>query len=340
LSEASTAVRLGFLSTAKINGHVLAGARASAGVEVAAVASRDLARAEEYARRNGIPRAHGSYEELLADPEVDLVYISLPNSMHVEWTLRSLEAGKHVLVEKPLTTDPEDVDRIWDLAKQHGLQVMEAFMWRHIPQTKRFAELVREGAIGELQLVRAAFSYAMTDADVNVRMSAALEGGSLMDVGCYCVSGIRLLAGEPLSVYGEQLIGGDGVDVRFAGTMRMRDEVRAQFYCSFETPIRKELEAVGSDGVLRISDPWHGWQPRIELTRPARGENNEGVSETERLEFEEADPYALELDDLAKAIKGKSVPLLGRDDAKGQARALEALYRSAREGRPVGLPGT
>ncbi|MGZ4358357.1 MAG: Gfo/Idh/MocA family protein [Gaiellaceae bacterium] len=331
------AVRLGFLSTAKINGHVLDGARASSGVEVAAVASRDRARAEEYARRNEIPRAHGSYQELLTDPEVDLVYISLPNSMHVEWTLRSLEAGKHVLVEKPLTAHPEDVDRIWGLAEAGGLQVMEAFMWRHVPQTKRFAELVREGAIGKLQIVRSAFSFAMNDPAVNVRMRAELEGGSLMDVGCYCVSGIRLLAGEPLSVYGEQLLDGSGVDARFVGQMRMADEVRAQFYCSFETPIRKELEAVGSEGVLRISDPWHGWQPGIELTRPARGENNEGVSETELLEFDRADPYALELDDLANAIRGEGAPLLGREDAKGQARALEALYRSAREGRPVGL---
>jgi xylose dehydrogenase (NAD/NADP) len=337
LSEEATVVRLGLLSTANINRLVIDGARAAERVELTAVASRERSRAEQYARRHAIPRAHGSYEALLADPEVDLVYISLPNSMHVEWTLRSLEAGKHVLVEKPLTAHPDEVDRVWDLAETRGLQVMEAFMWRHVPQTKRFAELVREGAIGQLQMVRAAFSYAMTDTDVNVRMSAALEGGSLMDVGCYCVSGIRLLAGEPISVYGEQLLGGDGVDVRFAGAMRMRDEVRAQFYCSFETPIRKELEAVGSEGVLRISDPWHGWRPGIELTRAAPGENNEGVSETERLEFEKADPYALELDDLARAIKGKGAPLLGRDDAKGQARALEALYRSAREGRPVGL---
>jgi xylose dehydrogenase (NAD/NADP) len=330
-------VRLGLLSTAKINALVLEGARASSGVEVAAVASRDRARAEEYARRHEIPRAHGSYEALLDDPEIDLVYVSLPNSLHVEWALRALQKGKHVLVEKPLTVHPEEVDRVWDLAESRGLQVMEAFMWRQVPQTKRFAELVRGGAIGELQVVRSAFSFAMTDPEVNVRMTTELDGGSLMDVGCYCVSGIRLLAGEPLSVYGEQVLGGNGVDVRFSGLMRMPGEVRAQFYCSFETPVRKELEAVGSDGVLRISDPWHGWQPGIELTRPARGENNEGVSETERLEFEKADPYALELDDLAKAIKGEGVPLLGRDDAKGQARALEALYRSAREGRPVGL---
>jgi xylose dehydrogenase (NAD/NADP) len=337
LTGPAPAVRLGLLSTAKINELVLAGARASTGVAVAAVASRDRARAEEYARRHGIPRAHGSYEALLEDPEVDLVYISLPNSMHVEWALRALRKGKHVLVEKPLTANPEDVDRVWDVAERRGLQVMEAFMWRHVPQTKRFAELVREGAIGRLQLVRSVFSFAMDDPDVNVRMSAALAGGSLMDIGTYCVSGIRLLAGEPVAVYGEQVVGGDGVDVRFAAVMRMPDDVRALFYCSFETPIRKELEAVGSEGVLRISDPWHGWQPGIELIRPARGENNEGASETERLEFERADPYALELDNLAAAINGECAPLLGRDDAKGQARALEALYRSAREGRPVGL---
>jgi len=189
-------VRLGLLSTANINRLVLAGARASSEVEVVAVASRDGARAEEYARDHGIGRAHGSYEALLADPEVDAVYISLPNSLHVDWSVRALEAGKHVLCEKPFSRRPMDVDRAFGAAERAGRVLAEAFMYRHHPQTKRVSELVREGAIGELRAIRAAFSFPLADRE-NVRMRPELDGGALMDVGCYCVSGSRLLGGEP-----------------------------------------------------------------------------------------------------------------------------------------------
>ena len=152
-------VRFGILSTARINELVLAGARESELVEVTAVASRDQARAEEYAREHGIPRAHGSYEELLADPELDAVYISLPSSLHVEWSIKALEAGKHVLCEKPLSRRPDDVERAFDVANRTGLLLTEAFMYRHNAQTARLQELVAGGAIGQLRAVRAAFSF-------------------------------------------------------------------------------------------------------------------------------------------------------------------------------------
>ncbi len=323
-------VRLGIISTADINRHVVRPAKASPEIDLIAVSSRDETRAREYAREWEIARAYGSYEGLLADPDVEAVYISLPNAGHVEWTLKALEAGKHVLVEKPLSRYPGEVEAIWDLADSRGLQVAEAFMWRHNPQTKRFADLVQRGAVGKLQVVRSLFSFAMKDPETNVRMRRELEGGSLMDVGTYCVNGARLLAGEPIFVYGEQVLGGDGVDVRFSGLMRFEGDVRALFYSSFETPLRKELEAIGTEGVLRLSDPWHAWQGGIELQRSDE-------SDPELMEVEKADSYQLELEDLARAIRGQGPPLLGRRDALGQARALAALYRSADEGRPVGL---
>ena len=323
-------VRLGIVSTAGINRLVIPPAKASALVDLVAVASRDGKRASEYAREWEIGRSYGSYDELLADPEVEAVYISLPNHEHVPWTLRSLEAGKHVLCEKPLTRHPAEIEAVWSLAEARDLQIAEAFMGRHIPQTKRFAELVTEGAIGELQFVRSLFSYAMSDPATNVRMKPEWEGGSLMDVGTYCVSGIRLLAGEPVAVYGEQVLGGDGVDVRFSGLMRYKGGVRGLFYSSFETPERKELEAIGSEGVLRLHDPWHAWRGGIELQR-------EEGKESETIEAEAGDAYRLELEDFARAIRGEKEPLLGRADALGQARALSALYLSAEEGRPVEL---
>jgi len=322
-------VTLGIISTAGINRHLIPPAQASALLDLTAVASRDATRAADYAREWGIERSFGSYDALLADPELEAVYISLPNHEHVPWTLRALEAGKHVLCEKPLTRHPLEVETVWSLAESRGLQVAEAFMWRHLPQTKRFAELIANGAIGELQFVRSLFSFAMSDPATNVRMKPELAGGSLMDIGTYCVSGIRLLAGEPASVYGEQVLGGEGVDVRFSGLMRYSSGLRGLFYSSFEAPGRKELEAVGSEGVLRLRDPWHGWRGGIELER--------GEDAREQIEVESGDAYLLELEDFARAIRGEKEPLLGRADALGQARALAALYLSSEEGRPVEL---
>jgi len=323
-------VTLGIISTANINRLVIPPAKESPLVEPVAVASRDEKRAGEYAKEWEIGRSYGSYDALLTDPEIEAVYISLPNHEHVPWTLRSLEAGKHVLCEKPLTRRPAEVGAVWELAESRGLVVSEAFMWRQIPQTKRFSELVADGAIGELQFVRSLFSYSMSDAATNVRMKKEWEGGSLMDIGCYCVSAVRLLAGEPEAVYGEQVLGGEGVDVRFSGLMRYESGVRGLFYSSFESPGRKELEAIGSQGVLRLLDPWHGWRGGIELQR-------EEETESERIEVETGDCYRLELEDFARAIRGEKEPLLGRADALGQARALAGLYISAQEERPVDL---
>src|SRR5262249_31559612 len=150
----------GIMSTARINVKFLAGARQAADVDVVAVGSRDRARGEQFAREHGIPRSHDSYEALLADPDVEVVYIPLPNSLHVEWTIKSLEAGKHVLCEKPMSRHPDEVQRAFDVADREGRLLMEAFMWRHNPQTARLTQLIADGAIGRLRLVRAAFSFA------------------------------------------------------------------------------------------------------------------------------------------------------------------------------------
>jgi len=320
-------VRWGFLSTANINDKLLAGAAESDRVDVIAVASRDAARAAAYARERGIERAYGSYEELLADPDVEAVYISLPNALHIEWSVRALEAGKHVLCEKPLSRRPEDVERAFDVAEQSDRLLMEAFMYRHNPQTAKLNELVGGGAIGRLRLVRAAFSFPLADAE-NVRLDASLDGGGLMDVGCYCISGARLLAGEPERVYGEQVLGGSGVDELFTGLMRSPDDVLVQFDAGLVLQERDELEAIGEEGSLFLDDPWHCQSPVIEL-RTADG--------VEEIATKRSDSYRLQLENLSEAIRGEAEPLLGRDDALGQARAIDALYRSAAEGKPVNL---
>ncbi len=321
-------MKWGLLSTAHINQAILGGADATQEATVVAVASRDRARAEAYAREHGIERAHGSYEALLEDPEVEAVYVPLPNSMHVPWSIRALEAGKHVLCEKPLTRRAAEAEEAFAAAERAGRLLAEGFMWRHHPQVARLRALLDQGAIGRLRLVRAGFSFPIADAG-DIRMTSALDGGSLMDVGCYCLSATRVVAGaEPERVSGEQVIGGDGVDVAFSAVLRFPADVVGQFDCGFAVAKRGELEVAGDGGTILLRDPWHGRAPAIELRRDG---------EVEDVPVEPANPYALELADFARAARGEAPPLLGREDALGQARAIEALYRSAEEGRSVEL---
>ena len=315
-------MRLGLVSTAKINDALLKAPPPE--VDIVAVASRDGARAQAYASEHGIERSHGSYEELFADDGIDAVYISLPNGMHHEWTLKAIDAGKHVLVEKPYSRRSAEVEEAWAAAERAGVIVMEAFMWRHHPQAAVARSLVEDGAIGRLRHIRTTFSFPLLDLE-NIRMTPDLDGGALMDVGCYCISGARLLGGEPERVYGEQVIGPTGVDVDFYGTLRFQDDVVAQFDASFTLPERQRLEATGENGTLVLEAPWRAdWGGRV-------------LVNGEQVDVPAADPYALELSNLAAAIAGGAEPLLGRDDALAQARVIEALYRSAESGEAVEL---
>jgi xylose dehydrogenase (NAD/NADP) len=320
------ALRLGLLSTATINRQLLRAG--SARVDIVAVASRDRLRADAYAREHGLPRAYGSYESLLSDPEVDAVYVSLPNALHHEWTMRALTEGKHVLCEKPYSRHPVEVEEAFGLAERNGLVLVEAFMYRHHPQTRRVAELVVGGAIGRLRLVRASFSFRLDD-ESDIRAQPELDGGALLDIGCYCVNGARLIAGEPERVTAEQVVGPTGVDVSFAGTMRFPDDVIALIDCSFRLPRAQRLELEGEAGSLLVEAPWRvDWGGDVVLRRDG------GAT---RVEVDVADSYRLELDSFANAVAGAAPPLLGRADALGQARAVDALYRAAAEGAEISV---
>lgn len=321
-------LRLGLLSTGRINTQILRAAATTPRVDVVAVGSRDRDRAEAYAREHGLARAHGSYDELLADDAVDAVYVSLPNALHHEWTLRALAAGKHVLCEKPYSRRPFEVEEAFDAAARAGLVLMEAFMYRHHPQIPLVKALVEGGRIGRLRFVRSTFTFRI-GGDRDVRLDPNLDGGALMDVGCYCVSGSRLLAGEPEHVLGEGVIGPTGVDTALSGTLRFPGDVVAQFEVSFLVPRRQELVAIGEEGALVVGAPWRAdWGTSIEVDR-------EG--EVERVLVPEADSYRLQLENLADAVEGAAPPLLGREDALGQARIIDALYRSAETGSSVEL---
>jgi predicted dehydrogenase len=313
-------VRWGILSTAHINRLVIPGLQASPDTELLAVASRDESRARQYAEQRGIPRAYGSYEALLADPDIEAVYISLPNSMHVEWSIRSLEAGKHVLCEKPFARDPAEVERAFDVAVAHEKILMEAFMWRFHPQTLQLQLLVDN--LSPIAQIDAKFGFTPKD-PTDVRLNRELGGGALMDLGCYCISAARLLAGEPERVVGRQKIGGSGVDVHFEGELLFANELRATFECGLDMDDIDELRVDGEAGSVFLDDPWHGREPVIVLMTPL---------ETREIREPTIDPYQSEVENFSRAARGLELPLLGRDDALGQARTIDALYRSADAG--------
>ena len=299
---------------------------------LAAVASRDLSRARTYASERGIETAYGSYEELLGDDTIDVVYNPLPNSLHAEWTLRALDAGKHVLCEKPFSRDPEAVGRCFDLAAERGLVLAEAFMWRHHPQVERLRELLADGVIGTLRCVRASFAFNLGDDLSDIRAQAALDGGAHMDVGSYVVSGSRLITGEnPVRVYAEGEHGGAEVDMTMVGTLRFPSGVLAAIDCSIQTVLRYELKAIGETGSIHLDDPWTGQRPRIEIRRDDQS--------AEPVEVKGANPHTREVEDFEAAVRGDRPLRYGKDDAVAQATTLAALHRSMRQGRPVQLHG-
>jgi D-xylose 1-dehydrogenase (NADP+, D-xylono-1,5-lactone-forming) len=334
-------VRWGLLSTASIGRLVIEASRAADHAAFVAVASRDPARARAFAGELGLEASFGSYEELLASGTVDAVYVPLPVALHIEWTVKALEAGKHVLCEKPLATSAADAARCLDAAEAAGRHCVEGLMWRHHPQTTLARKLVADGAIGRLAYVRAALSVTVEPGDI--RRSVELGGGALGDLGCYCVSAIRLFAGEPTQVSAVQVHDGParagdgaGVDLRMAATLRLPAGVLAQFDVALDLTRRDELELVGTEGRLVVPDPWLCRASHLELSHngqveriPVDPDGAFGLTDPDH------DVYRIELDTVSAAIAEGAEPSFGRSDAIAQATVLEALYRSTDLGVPV-----
>ena len=320
----------GLLSTARINRALITPLQASPRNRLTAVASRDLAHAQAYAAERNIPRTFGSYEALLADPDIDVVYISLPNSLHAEWAIKAVEAGKHVLCEKPLATTVEDVDAMADSARKAGVVLAEAFMYRHHPQTLKVKELVEGGAIGRLQVIRGGFTFPLAD-PANVRLAPALGGGSIWDIGCYPISYTRTVAGTaPAEVFGWQETGESGVDVVFAGQMRFPNGVLGQFDCGFRSPERMLMEFLGSEGAISLTNSFKpGLNAEINLL------HNDGAAETITVPGQEL--YIGEVEDMADAILHGKPTRVTLADSRVNVATILALLKSAREGKPVSV---
>jgi D-xylose 1-dehydrogenase (NADP+, D-xylono-1,5-lactone-forming) len=327
---ANKVLNWGLLSTANINRALITPLRASKRNHLVAVASRTQESADKYAREWKISRAHGSYEALLTDPEIDVIYNPLPNHLHAEWTIKAVEAGKHVLCEKPLALSVEEVDAIQAAARKHGRIVMEAFMYRHHPQTLKVQEVIRDGFIGTIKLIRGSFSYILSR-EGDVRLDPAMGGGSIWDVGCYPISYARTVLGEnPVDVFGWQVTGPTGIDETFVGQMRFPNDILTQFDSSFIVPLRWFIEIVGSEGTLNIPSPFKPQtNEKIYLTRSDK---------TETIQIKGQELYIGEVEDMADAVLLGRDPRVSLDDSRGNVAVISALLESARAGKPVRIP--
>ena len=322
-------LRWGLLSTARINKALIPPLRASKRNRLVAVASRHQSSAEAYAREWKIPRALGSYESLLNDPEIDVIYNPLPNSLHAEWTVKALRAGKHVLCEKPMVLSLDEMDAIQIAAQETKRVVMEAFMYRHHPQTLKVKEIVDSGELGKLQLIKGSFTFVLKR-EGDVRLDKALGGGSIWDLGCYPISYTRLIAGaDPLEAFGWQVSSPNGIDMSFIGQMRFPNDVHVQFDCGFASPEHSFIEIVGTEGTLNVPNPFKpGNKEKIYLTHKGK---------TSPIEIKGEELYRGEVEDMADAILLGKPPRVSLDDSRGNVGTIVALLESAQSGRVVTL---
>jgi xylose dehydrogenase (NAD/NADP) len=312
-------VRWGVLGTARVNQLVLPAIQASPRSRLLALASRDAGRAADHAARWGMARAYPAYAALLVDHEIDAVYIALPNSLHAEWTLRAIRAGKHVLCEKPLALTARDVDTIAAAAAATGVVVAEAVMYRYHPQTLRVQELLASGAIGPVRLMLSWFTVQVAD-EGEARMLPELGGGCLWNLGVYPISYLRLVAGaEPIECRGMEQRGATGVDEDYVGQLRFPGDIYGQFHASFRMPRRMHLEIVGRDGVMTVAQPFKpGVEERILIRR---GNDVETVTVTG------AELYRPEIEDFVDAVTLGRPSRVSLADTRGTVATIEALLR-------------
>jgi predicted dehydrogenase len=322
-------LRWGLLSTANINRALIPPLKASKRNRLVAVASRSQASADSYAHQWKIPRAFAGYDALLNSRDVDVIYNSLPNGLHAEWTIKALHAGKHVLCEKPMAVSLAEMDAIQDAARQTGRVVAEAFMYRHHPQTLKIKQMLADGSLGKLQMIKGSFTFMLESAG-DVRLDPGLGGGSIWDVGCYPISFARMVAGaEPLEVFGWQVTGQSGIDMSFTGQMRFPGDVYAQFDCGFASPFHSFMEIVGTQGALNIPVPFKpGKKEKIYFSHG---------NKTEKQEIKGQELYIGEVEDMADAILLGQPPRISLEDSRGNAATILALLESAHSGKPVAL---
>ena len=335
-------LRWGILTTGNIARQFCTGVGPTKRNTLAAVASRQQATAEAFAKTFRIPTAHGSYDALLADPSVDAVYNALPNHLHHEWTIKALRAGKHVLCEKPLASNLAEAQEMFDVARQTGRLLVEAFMYRSHPLIRAVKQAVDGGAIGELRLIRTSFCYFTSKTDGNIRFDAAMAGGALMDIGCYCINFSRYLAGtEPTRAEVTGHLHASGVDDLAAGTLLFPGGVVASFGCGMQTQADNTATVCGSGGYLEIPVPWK--PPKVSTyilarSTPPRMDTPKSAApvppprETVTIQSED-ELYGNEANDFAAAVLDGAPPAVTAADSIGNQSLLDQFRRQL--GMPV-----
>jgi xylose dehydrogenase (NAD/NADP) len=319
-------MRWGILGPGRISRAFLTGLAGSATERAVAVGSRALNRASAVAGHFEVPRAYGSYEQLLADDDVEAVYVGTPNSVHAEWSIAAARAGKHVLCEKPLGVSRAEAETMFAAAREHGVWLMEAFMYRFHPRTRRLAEIVAAGEIGTPTLIRASFGFAVVD-PANVRLSAELAGGALMDVGCYPVNAARMLAGPVRAATATARW--QGVDVTLAGVLDHTGGALSLVSCSLVSGRHNELEVVGSDGVITVPDAFTPSRDRSSTMVVTRG------TDTEQQTFAPVDQYTLEAEGFAALVAARpeaaaTLPQMPLVESLDNATSIDTLLATAR----------
>ncbi len=292
---------------------------------VRAVASRAPERAEALALAHDVPHAYGSYEALLADPAIDAVYIPLPNHLHHPWTMRALAAGKHVLCEKPLARNAAEAQEMVDAAAAADLLLMEAFMYRFHPRSRKIKQLVDDGALGEPRLIRTAFTFNLGDGD-NIRLHPEMGGGALLDTGCYGVSLARwLLGAEPTGVQAQAVYGPTGVDLNVVGTLRFESGALAVIEASFVSALQQTYSIIGSAGAIELPhDAFIPWEKEARFSQ--RGvEDEAGDIHT----IPGADEYQLMVEHFAEAVLGQAPLAFDPADSVRSMAVLDRLARAA-----------
>jgi predicted dehydrogenase len=327
-------LRWGIVGTGNIARQFCGGVRASGRGVLAAVGSRSADSAAVFAREQQIPIAFGSYEQLIADPAIDSVYVSLPNSLHHHWTMLALNAGKHVLCEKPMAANRAQAQEMFDLAGKVGRVVVEAFMYRSHPLIHAVKKAVADGAIGEIRMIRSSFCYRTTKIAGNVRFDPQLAGGCLMDVGCYCVNFTRWFAGgEPLAIRAAGHRHETGVDDRVAGIMEFSGGVLGSFACSMSSHADNTATLSGSEGFIEIPVPWkppapesifiiaRGTPPKMDgPAKTAPGPMREIVKVPVHGEL-----YGIEADAFAACVQDGVQPWITPADTLGNMAVLEQI---------------
>lgn len=323
----SEILRWGFICTANINNKLLRPIHASKNHKLMAISSRSIEKARAYADQNHFSKAYGSYEELLADQEVDVVYISLPNHLHAEWTIKACQAGKHVLCEKPIVLSLAEMDAVETAARKAGVIVQEAFMYRHHPQTLKVRELLDRQVLGDISMARGIFTFFLQNEE-NVRLNPVMGGGSLWDVGVYPVNYLRTMLGvEPESVFGWQVIGPNWVDITFSGELKFPGNILGQFQSGFSAAQHASVEIMGEKGSMYIPVPFFPYtDSEVFLMKDGK---------TEKIKIKGEDLYLGELEDMAACIFHKKSPRITLADSRNNTKAILACYESARIGKVV-----